>query len=137
MTHRFARLTLATVGCTIALLSASDMEARGQESGVGSQPRLESRLPTPDPRLSPSPSGQQLVAEAAKRVLAEKMYESIGWLKSLHDTVQVCPGHGAGSMCGAGMSGRATSTMGAERMSNPYLDPRLIRAAFIDYLLKH
>ena len=41
------------------------------------------------------------------------------------------------SMCGAGMAGQATSTLGAERISNPYLDPKLTKDAFIQKLLGH
>jgi hydroxyacylglutathione hydrolase len=38
----------------------------------------------------------------------------------LPDVVQVFPGHGAGSLCGAGMSDRPESTLGEERTTNPY-----------------
>ena len=37
------------------------------------------------------------------------------------------PAHGAGSMCGADIGGRPVSTLGFERIANPYLDPKLTR----------
>lgn len=77
-----------------------------------------------------------LLGEAAKRELASRMYDSVREkIAGLPDGVEVHPGHGAGSMCGAGMSGRPLSTLGFERVANPYLDPGLDREAFVDRLL--
>lgn len=42
-------------------------------------------------------------------------------LRNLPDDVAVYPTHGAGSFCAAGASGAATTTMGQERRTNPYL----------------
>ncbi|MDQ6791224.1 MAG: MBL fold metallo-hydrolase [Candidatus Dormibacteraeota bacterium] len=42
-------------------------------------------------------------------------------LRDLPDDVAVYPTHGAGSFCAAGSSGVATTTMGRERRTNPYL----------------
>jgi hydroxyacylglutathione hydrolase len=68
--------------------------------------------------------------------LAASLYDSVrGKLVDLPDEVSVFPAHGAGSMCGAGMSNRACSTLAVERRSNPYFDPRLTRDAFIARLL--
>lgn len=61
-----------------------------------------------------------LLGEEAKQGLAQHLYTSLHRpLASLPDGVQVYPGHGAGSLCGAGMSERADSTLGYERATNP------------------
>ena len=62
-----------------------------------------------------------LLGEEAKQALAHELYRSLhGRIASLPDGVQVYPGHGAGSLCGAGMSERAESTLGYERLSQPF-----------------
>jgi hydroxyacylglutathione hydrolase len=59
-----------------------------------------------------------LLGEEAKQALAHELYRSLhGRIASLPDGVQVYPGHGAGSLCGAGMSERAESTLGYERLT--------------------
>ena len=61
-----------------------------------------------------------LLGEQAKRKLAHDLYDSLhDRIASLPDGVHVYPGHGAGSLCGAGMSERAESTLGYERLSQP------------------
>lgn len=77
-----------------------------------------------------------LLGEEAKRELAHRLYLSVrDKLAGLPDGLEVHPGHGAGSMCGAGMSGRPFSTLGYERTANPYLDPALDERAFVDKIL--
>jgi hydroxyacylglutathione hydrolase len=77
-----------------------------------------------------------LLGEKATVALAGQMYDAIGHaLAGLPDGLEVAPGHGAGSMCGAGMSGRASSTLGFERIANPYLNAPLSREAFVSRLL--
>lgn len=77
-----------------------------------------------------------LLGEEAKRELAHRLYLSVrDKLAGLPDGLEVHPGHGAGSMCGAGMSGRPFSTLGYERSANPYLDPALDEQAFVDKIL--
>lgn len=77
-----------------------------------------------------------LLGEEAKRRLAAAMHESVQErINELPDGLEVHPAHGAGSMCGSGMSGRPSSTLGFERMTNPYLDPHLDREEFIERLL--
>ncbi len=76
-----------------------------------------------------------LLGEEAKRGLASQLYDSIHQaLPALPDGLEVHPGHGSGSMCGAGMSGRPMSTLGYERITNPYLQP-MSRETFIDQIL--
>lgn len=61
-----------------------------------------------------------LLGEAAKQHLARELYCSLHErIASLPDGVQIYPGHGAGSLCGAGMSERAESTLGYERATQP------------------
>ena len=79
-----------------------------------------------------------LIGEDAKRALAGKLYDSVSTkLAPLPDFVEVNPAHGAGSMCGSGMSARPMTTLGFERLANPYLRKGLTRDAFIDEILGH
>ena len=49
-----------------------------------------------------------------------ELYRSLhNRIAHLPDGVQVYPGHGAGSLCGSGMSERAESTLGYERLTQP------------------
>lgn len=77
-----------------------------------------------------------LLGEGEAAALAGRLFRSVREkLAPLPDDVEVHPAHGAGSLCGAGMSGRAESTLGFERISNPYLNPDLGKDAFIDRIL--
>jgi hydroxyacylglutathione hydrolase len=51
-------------------------------------------------------------------------------LLPLPDSLEIFPGHQAGSACGAGISGKPSSTLGFEKRWNPALT--MARAAFID-----
>jgi hydroxyacylglutathione hydrolase len=66
-----------------------------------------------------------LVGDAARPDLASEaiegardLYRSLQRLLELHDGVEVYPGHIAGSLCGAGMSSKPSSTIGFERRFN-------------------
>ncbi|MDP3235555.1 MAG: rhodanese-like domain-containing protein [Myxococcales bacterium] len=63
-------------------------------------------------------------------MLASKAFDSVQRLKTLPDATRVLPGHGAGSLCGAGLSDETTSTIGDEKKTNPYLK-LTARAPFI------
>jgi hydroxyacylglutathione hydrolase len=77
-----------------------------------------------------------LLGEEAKLGLARMLYRSVReTLPRLPDGLEVAPGHGAGSMCGAGMSGRPVSTLGFERLTNPYLREGLSEERFVDLIL--
>lgn len=77
-----------------------------------------------------------LLGEAAKQRLAEALYESVHKrLEKLPDGVEVHPAHGAGSMCGAGMSERPQSTLGYERACNFFFRERG-REKFIESILE-
>ena len=55
------------------------------------------------------------------RAGAESLFHSLRRLAELSDGVEVFPGHVAGSLCGAAMSSKASTTIGFERRYNPAL----------------
>ena len=61
---------------------------------------------------------------------AEGLFHSLRRLVELGDGVEVFPGHVAGSLCGAAMSSKASTTIGFERRFNPALQGEL--ADFLD-----
>ena len=62
-----------------------------------------------------------LLGDDAKLGLAHELYRSVRErIVALPDSVLVYPGHGAGSLCGAGLSERMESTLGFERATNPF-----------------
>ncbi len=62
---------------------------------------------------------------AARQDLAMQMYHSLrNKIMTLPDEVRVYPAHGAGSLCGKGLSEQNTSTIGAEKMTNWSLQTR-------------
>ncbi len=61
---------------------------------------------------------------AAREQLAKSMYHSLrDKLMTLPDDVKVYPTHGAGSLCGRGLSSQNVSTIGAEKATNWSLQP--------------
>jgi hydroxyacylglutathione hydrolase len=80
----------------------------------------------------PDLMGGQMAAAS----LASMMFDT--WtnkLSKLPDDVMVLPAHGAGSLCGAHLSDEPTSTIGAERASNVYLQHKS-RGEFIAAILE-
>jgi hydroxyacylglutathione hydrolase len=61
---------------------------------------------------------------------AEGLFHSLRRLVELGDGVEVFPGHVAGSLCGAAMSSKPSTTIGFERRFNPALQGEL--ADFLD-----
>ncbi len=75
-----------------------------------------------------------LLGEAAKTALAHDLYRSLhDRIAALPDSLEIHPGHGAGSLCGAGMGERAESTLGYERATNPFF--ALTQQAFVEQIL--
>lgn len=71
----------------------------------------------------------------AEREMAGVLYDSIhNKLLNLGDFVELYPGHRAGSVCGAGISGKPSSTLGFERRWNAALS--LDKTTFIEQLVK-
>ena len=72
---------------------------------------------------------------ATRQSLAQDMYRSTREkLMALPDEVLVYPTHGAGSLCGKGISSANSSTIGAEKKDNPALQA-MSEEAFVEYLL--
>lgn len=67
--------------------------------------------------------------------MAGALYGSLhGKLLTLPNELEIFPAHQAGSVCGAGLSGKPSSTLGFEKRWNAALS--LNKAAFIDSLTK-
>lgn len=67
------------------------------------------------------------------RASAAQLYESIhAKLLTLPDDIEIYPGHFSGSVCGAGMSGKPSSTLGFEKRWNALLAKT--REEFVDAL---
>jgi len=71
----------------------------------------------------------------AEREMAAVLYDSIHTqILGLPDLVELYPGHRSGSVCGAGISGKPSSTLGFEKRWNPGL--MLDKAGFVESLVK-
>lgn len=69
--------------------------------------------------------------QGREKEMAEKLYESLhNKILPLPDIMEILPGAQAGSVCGAGISGKPMSTIGFEKRHNPTL--QLDREAFIE-----
>jgi hydroxyacylglutathione hydrolase len=80
---------------------------------------VEDALLTGDSLFVGTAARPDLAVEA--REGAKGLFHSLHRLLELPDDVRVLPGHVAGSLCGAGMSGERASTIGYERRFNPVL----------------
>lgn len=73
--------------------------------------------------------------KAARNELAKQMYHSLrNKLMKLDDDVLVYPAHGAGTLCGKGLSKANSSTMGQEKKTNWSLQP-MSEEEFVQSLL--
>jgi hydroxyacylglutathione hydrolase len=101
-------------------------------------PRVAQLMLTGDFLFVGSLGRPDLIGEDAKVALAGKLYESVTQkLAGLPDGLEIHPAHGAGSMCGSGMSARPMSTLGFERTANPYLRAGLSKDQFVAEILGH
>jgi glyoxylase-like metal-dependent hydrolase (beta-lactamase superfamily II) len=161
--HRSAGLSLAKkMGAAYCLHESADVSIpfeplrNGQEIEIGNT-RIEVRhtpghtpesmcLVVKDLRRTPEPwfvlTGDTLFVGAVgrpdlpgrARENAGLLYESIhASILTLPDELEVYPGHFSGSACGAGMSGKPSSSIGFEKRWNPML--RLSREAFVEALV--
>lgn len=70
-----------------------------------------------------------------EKEMAGLLFDSLhGKLLSLPDATEIYPGHQAGSVCGAGISGKPSSTIGFEKRFNPALQIQ-DRNEFVAYLV--
>ena len=77
---------------------------------------------TGDTLFAGSVGRTDLYGKPAQPTQAEKLYSSLHEkLLPLGDHVLVYPAHGAGSVCGHGISGMEPTTLGFEKKTNPYL----------------
>ena len=73
--------------------------------------------------------------KATRETLARQMYHSLREkLLPLNDDVVLYPAHGAGTLCGKGLSKASSSTMGEEKKTNWSLQP-MSEEAFVQNLL--
>lgn len=75
-----------------------------------------------------------LVGAAETRQLASDLFDSLTRIMALDAAVEVHPGHGAGSLCGAGIGKDPSSTIARERAQNAMLQ-HADRASFVSAVL--
>lgn len=79
-----------------------------------------------------------LLGEETCETLVGKMFGSVRKkLAGLPDGLAIYPAHGAGSLCGSGVSERRSTTLGYERATNPCLSPALSQERFRELLLEN
>jgi hydroxyacylglutathione hydrolase len=85
----------------------------------GSEPQM---VFTGDTLFAGSVGRTDLYGKQAQPTQAEKLYDSLNEkLLILGNSVLAYPAHGAGSICGSGISEQEPSTIGYEKRTNPYL----------------
>ncbi len=70
-----------------------------------------------------------------EREMASELYDSLhSRIRKLPPEIELYPGHCAGSVCGAGISGKPASTLGFEKRWNPLL--AMDKASFVEALTR-
>jgi hydroxyacylglutathione hydrolase len=85
------------------------------------QPGEPARLLTGDLLFVGAVGRPDLLGDDQSRQLAADLFASLQRVLTLDNRVEVHPGHGAGSLCGAGIGAEPFSTIGRERAHNPFL----------------
>jgi hydroxyacylglutathione hydrolase len=99
------------------------------------QPGAPRRVFTGDTLFVGAVGRPDLLGEEQTRRLADELYDSLMHkLLQLDDNTEVHPGHGAGSLCGAGIGNAPHSTIGQERRFNAMLQ-HTSRDAFVGAVL--
>lgn len=76
-----------------------------------------------------------LLGDTEKQRLVHELFRSVHQrLQRLPDGIEMHPAHGAGSLCGSGMSERQESTLGYERACNPFFG-ELAETKFVQKIL--
>lgn len=102
---------------------------------LAESPGEPTRLFTGDTLFVGAVGRPDLLGQEQTRLLAWQLYDSLfNTILPLGDDVEVHPGHGAGSLCGAGIGGDPHTTIGRERHFNPMLQ-HASREAFVDAVL--
>lgn len=99
------------------------------------EPGAPERVLTGDTLFVGAVGRPDLLGAEQARGLASDLYRSLYHvLLALPDATEVHPGHGAGSLCGAGIGTEPQSTIGRERLGNPMLR-HTSEAAFVGAVL--
>src|SRR5829696_6032153 len=75
-----------------------------------------------------------LAGDALTHRLASDLFDSLQRIARADERIEIHPGHGAGSLCGAGIGNEPSSTIGRERRQNPMLQ-EMDRSTFVDRVL--
>jgi hydroxyacylglutathione hydrolase len=99
------------------------------------QPGAPARLFTGDTLFVGAVGRPDLLGEELTRRLAGELYDSLfGKILTLDSAIEVHPGHGSGSLCGAGIGSDPFTTIGQERRFNPMLQHKS-KEAFVAAVL--
>jgi hydroxyacylglutathione hydrolase len=99
------------------------------------QPDAPVRLFTGDTLFVGAVGRPDLLGEELTRRLADELYESLfSKILPLDSSIEVHPGHGSGSLCGAGIGNDPFTTIGQERRFNPMLQ-HASKEAFVSAVL--
>jgi hydroxyacylglutathione hydrolase len=88
---------------------------------LAEQPGQPARLFTGDLLFVGAVGRPDLLGVELTRRLASDLFDSLTRVMALNDDVEIHPGHGAGSLCGAGIGREPSSTIARERRQNAML----------------